>query len=238
MRACRRTGLPGSAGLLALVERFGHTRQGYIHGALEDAWLALAAFLGIHTQLSPPRFAELAAVPPATGAAVRRCALPEVHCSPLASVTGLPVLLSPSLGVRAPGSVEPAARQPRPAPSLGGIDELLGQSERMALWDALEVVRDLKRTDRLDDALTLLMRLVERTEAEDAERGWGVAPAYYVEAAIVLRKLGRRGEEVMLLERFAGQRHAPGIGPARLLGRLQKAKAARTRRASAPCAVR
>ena len=88
----------------------------------------------------------------------------------------------------------------------------------------VDTVKDLKRTSRLEKLEELLVELIDATEAEDRKRRWGVAPWYYEEAAKLYRKLKNHGREVAILERFARQRHAPGVSPARLLQRLEKAR--------------
>jgi hypothetical protein len=92
----------------------------------------------------------------------------------------------------------------------------------MAPWDAIDVVMELQRHGRLEEALALALTLVDRTEADPESQRYGVAPGYYERAAIILRKLGRHHDEIALLERFAARRHAPGGKPAVLLERLQK----------------
>lgn len=56
MQGWRRAGLGGSAGLAIAAGRFGLVRAGGQHGALEDAWFALAVYLGIQTPVRLPRF--------------------------------------------------------------------------------------------------------------------------------------------------------------------------------------
>ncbi len=70
----------------------------------------------------------------------------------------------------------------------------------------------------------LLLELVKATEAESAVNGMGVAPAYYSELAILYRKQKEYSKEISILERFAKQKHARGVMPAKLLERLEKAK--------------
>ena len=70
----------------------------------------------------------------------------------------------------------------------------------------------------------MLVELVNATEAESAVNGLGVAPAYYSELAILYRKQKEYSKEVFILERFAKQKHASGVMPAKLLNRLKKAK--------------
>ena len=50
---------------------------------------------------------------------------------------------------------------------------------RKKYCDYPEEVRRLKREGKLDEAETLLLRLIAETEAESKAKGWGVAPWYY-----------------------------------------------------------
>lgn len=88
-------------------------------------------------------------------------------------------------------------------------------------------VRDfeiLKKNSSFVELEKLLIELVKATEAESAIDGMGVAPAYYSELAILYRKQKEYAKEVSILDRFAKQKHAPGVMPAKLLDRLNKAK--------------
>lgn len=82
-------------------------------------------------------------------------------------------------------------------------------------------VRSLKRTGRLEEAERLLLGLLDAVEAESRAERLGVAPWYYEQLAIVYRKQKNRVGERETLERFARQRHAPGVKPAKLLQRLR-----------------
>lgn len=88
-------------------------------------------------------------------------------------------------------------------------------------------VRDfesLKKSGKFAELEHLLPELVNATEAESAVDGMGVAPAYYSELAILYRKQKEYSKEISILERFAKQKHARGVMPARLLERLGKVK--------------
>ena len=88
-------------------------------------------------------------------------------------------------------------------------------------------VRDceiLKKNNGFVELEKLLMELVKATEAESAIDGMGVAPAYYSELAILYRRQKEYAKEVSILDRFAKQKHASGVMPAKLLDRLNKAK--------------
>jgi len=92
--------------------------------------------------------------------------------------------------------------------------------------DHVERVKQFKREKRHAEAIDLLRKLVDATEAEarTAGRGWGVAPWYYEQLAIIYRKEKRYADEVAILERYKAQPKAPGVGPSKLAGRLKKAR--------------
>jgi hypothetical protein len=86
-------------------------------------------------------------------------------------------------------------------------------------------VKELRRAGHEEEAERLLLELVEATEAENEIERLGVAPWYYEQLAISYRKRGDIRSEVQILERFARQKHAPGVMPPALLNRLEKARA-------------
>lgn len=86
-----------------------------------------------------------------------------------------------------------------------------------------EPIKQLKREGRLDEALALCYQAIEG--AEWAAEGREPAPAYTEHAAIILRKLGQRDEEVAVLRRWLD--HAPpdrreGSKIAQRLAKLQR----------------
>jgi len=85
-------------------------------------------------------------------------------------------------------------------------------------------VNELKKSGKIDDAERLLLRLVEATEEASKSKGEGVAPWYYEELAKIYRKKKDYQKEVSILMRFSKQKHARGVGPKKLLERLEKAK--------------
>ena len=91
--------------------------------------------------------------------------------------------------------------------------------------DSVDRVKQLKREKRHKEAIELLLKLVDATESESkaAGRGWGVAPWYYEQLAIIYRKEKRIADEVAILERYEAQPKAPGAGPSKLKERLAKA---------------
>jgi hypothetical protein len=90
--------------------------------------------------------------------------------------------------------------------------------------DYVEDVKALKRHGALDAAVTLLRHLIDAVEAEAATEQIGVAPWYYEQLAIVLRKQGDLAGEVAVLERYGAQPHAPGASVSRLRERLETAR--------------
>ena len=104
------------------------------------------------------------------------------------------------------------------------MSDELGFVNGLHFTDYVEVVKDLKRQQQTDAAIALLQKLVDATEAEDREQGYGVAPWYYEQLAILYRKHGRLVDEVFILEQYAQQRKAPGVLPAKLAARLDKAR--------------
>ena len=86
----------------------------------------------------------------------------------------------------------------------------------------VDTVKRFKREGKLDEAESLLLRLINATEKEASVEGFGVAPWYYEQVAIVRSKRGDLEGELEILRRFAGQQHAPGAGPPKLLLRMRK----------------
>lgn len=113
-----------------------------------------------------------------------------------------------------------------PKARIGDYKGAQQNEERKHYTDAVEQVKQLKREKRHDEAIALLHELVEETEAEARKNGpgWGVAPWYYEQLAILYRKERRYADEVNILERYANQPHSPGVGPAKLAERLDKAR--------------
>lgn len=92
--------------------------------------------------------------------------------------------------------------------------------------DHVERVKQLKREKKHQEAIDLLSKLVDATENESKEagEGWGVAPWYYEQLAILYRKENRYDDEIAILERYGRQPKAPGAGPGKLAERLKKAR--------------
>jgi hypothetical protein len=92
--------------------------------------------------------------------------------------------------------------------------------------DSVETVKKLKREGKHQDAINVLLQAVDSTENESefAGDGWGVAPWYYEQLAIIYRKEKQYHKEVEILERYAAQPKTLGAGPQKLAERLAKAK--------------
>ncbi|MCB4209063.1 hypothetical protein [Arthrobacter sp. UM1] len=75
-----------------------------------------------------------------------------------------------------------------------------GAPEGVHYLQTVEVIRQLKREKRYEDALEWAMIGVRGAEADIFERG--PAPHYTEEAAIILRKLGRHEDEKEVLRRY------------------------------------
>lgn len=98
--------------------------------------------------------------------------------------------------------------------------------------DYVERVKHLKAEKRNDEAIELLLTLVDATEQEAKVngKGWGVAPWYYEQLAVIYRKGKRYDDEIEILERYEGQPKAPGAGPQKLAERLTKARELRDKK--------
>lgn len=88
----------------------------------------------------------------------------------------------------------------------------------------METIKILRREGQEDAAEKLLLKLLDAIELEVASEGFGVAPWYYEQLAIIYRKQKDYLKEIEILERFAKQKHAPGASTPKLLERLEKAR--------------
>lgn len=101
-----------------------------------------------------------------------------------------------------------------------------GSSDGKHFTDYVDDIKELKRQQRYEEAIDLLKQCVELTESQVnvVGEGWGVAPWYYEQLAIIYRKQKQYHQEVEILERYASQPKAPGVGPKKLAERLVKAR--------------
>ena len=104
------------------------------------------------------------------------------------------------------------------------MGDSVGYVDGVHFTEHVACIIDLKRAQRTDDAIALLLKCVAATEAEDQLDRGGVAPWYYEQLAILYRKGKRFADEVSILERYAKHRKAPGSLPPKLADRLVKAK--------------
>lgn len=89
----------------------------------------------------------------------------------------------------------------------------------------VDVIKEQKRRGEFAKAESLLIKILDAIEREEAEFKDGVAPWYYEQLAIIYRKQKRFDDEVAVLERYAAKRKAAGRGPQRLAERLTKIQA-------------
>jgi hypothetical protein len=87
---------------------------------------------------------------------------------------------------------------------------------------AYGVARVLSGSGQHAEAERILLSACRVEEAEASRQGHGVGAALYDRLAVMYRKSKRIDDEIAILERFAAQRHAPGVGPSKLLSRLEK----------------
>ena len=98
--------------------------------------------------------------------------------------------------------------------------------------DYVECIKQLKAEKKNEEAIKLLLKLVDETEKEAKIQGegWGVARWYYEQLAILYRKEKQYENEVCVLERYVGQPKAPGSGPKKLAERLIKSRQLRDKK--------
>lgn len=97
--------------------------------------------------------------------------------------------------------------------------------EASRIQAAVERIRQLKRAGEYDDAVAVLLKEIEIQEHDARlKSGWGVAPWYYEQLAIIYREQKRYADEIAILERYEQQPKAPGVGALKLRERLQKAR--------------
>lgn len=104
------------------------------------------------------------------------------------------------------------------------MSEKLGFYKGKIYSDYPEEIKKLKSNGNYDKAIELLVNLIEVIEKESHETGYGVAPWYYEQLAIIYKKKKDYLNEIKVLERFAKQKHAPGVKPKKLLEKLEKLK--------------
>jgi hypothetical protein len=86
-------------------------------------------------------------------------------------------------------------------------------------------VQKLRQEDRLEEAITSLLALVDATEEDDLFTGSGVVSEYYEELAKIYRKRKEYVKEIKILARYGGRRHVYGDSRQEILKeRLEKAK--------------
>lgn len=109
---------------------------------------------------------------------------------------------------------------------MHGLSNQAGMLRGRHYTEYVEEVKELRRSGRTEEAEQLLLELIAATEDEARAEGagWGVAPWYYEQLAILYSKRGEKEREIAILERFAHQPRAPGRATPALLERLAKKK--------------
>lgn len=90
----------------------------------------------------------------------------------------------------------------------------------------LEEIKELKRSNSTDELERLLLGLIDATEAQAKVEGYGVAPYYTEQLAILYRKQGEYFKEIKILSRYikAAQQVKDCRSMAGIVERLEKAK--------------
>lgn len=78
----------------------------------------------------------------------------------------------------------------------------LGMVDGTHYLETVEPIKQLKREDRLEEALDLCMTAIQGAENEARAEGHQPAPWYTEQAAIILRKLKRPDEEKAIIQRW------------------------------------
>lgn len=100
-------------------------------------------------------------------------------------------------------------------------DELLKQVQSgQPFAGYLDLVKALRREKRIDEAVSLLTRLIDNAEREAKRERLPPAPAYYDQLAGIYRKRKDTAAELALLERYEAIGIAPGVTGDKLKGRL------------------
>lgn len=111
----------------------------------------------------------------------------------------------PPMSSRAKAEADHAGRRSMVAEALAGgghraADFKAGMVNGIHYLELVEPIKQLKREGRLEEALVLCEAAI--TGAEGDRSGREPAPFYTEQAAIILRKLGRRDEEIAVLKRW------------------------------------
>lgn len=85
-------------------------------------------------------------------------------------------------------------------------------------------VKHQMRCENYEEAIMLLIKMVIQTEKQARNKNEGVIPGCYEYLAIIYRRQKKYLEEIEILERFEQQPKSPGVMPAKLLQRLEKAR--------------
>ena len=110
---------------------------------------------------------------------------------------------------------------------VGALPDGVVHGRHYTEW--VETVKQLKREDRLDDAIQLLRQCADAAEDEAVASDSAVAYGYFEQLAICFRKQKDFDAEIAILERILGHPYARGNIPPKLYERLDRARALRDR---------
>lgn len=107
------------------------------------------------------------------------------------------------------------------------------QEEEKRIWEAglvdgthytgyIDQIKQLKREGKHQEAIEILLKIIDVIEVESKIAKREVPPGYYEELAIVYRKEKRFDDEIAILERYFKLFNDPNEGSKRLLERLAK----------------
>jgi hypothetical protein len=90
-----------------------------------------------------------------------------------------------------------------------------------------EDIKEFKRQGKNEEAISLLLALVDATENEFKAKGpeWCMAPWYFEQLSIIYRKEKRYQDEINIINRYINIVGETGSGYASLCKRLEKAQA-------------
>lgn len=177
----------GEGSLEAVCRRLQIPRRGDHHGALEDAWLCMNAYLSLQGRSNIVPFSSLGP------------------------------LVEP-FNIRAAPAEAPHIEQS----SNTGRGNAPTTAEAQRIDDLVNEIKRLKRAGQLQRAEEMLLAEVMRQETSARATGFGVAPWYYEQLAIVYAKQKRWDDELSILQRYDQQPKAPGVMPAVLKERLAR----------------
>jgi hypothetical protein len=94
--------------------------------------------------------------------------------------------------------------------SYTGINDQAGYLRSEPVSAYFVEVQKLRREERLDEAITSLLALIDATEEDELFTGSGVESAYYEALAQIYRERKEYLKEIKILARYDKRRHVDG----------------------------